>query len=283
MQRRTQYDLAVAYRIYPKVSKIPAAFPDSKLKLASLCLRSFRRSLGPLRAKIFALLDGCPPEFERLFRDCFDPEDLELIRLQGIGNQATFVRQIEILLEQDASPIVYFAEDDYFYLPNQFSRVLSFLHAFPDADFVSAYDHPDVYSSPLHQAAQNIRWHQDRHWRTAASTCLTFLTRKQTLSETRRVFESYGRRNLDVALWMSLTKQTVFNPVRVWRSFRVKRAMAGYVAAAWYHCWRQILLGQRRRLWIPVPAVATHMEKAFLSPGVNWSAAFAELEANAAQ
>ena len=61
------YDLVVAYRIYPRVSKTPPAFAHNKLALSELCLRSYAEALGDLRAKIYVLLDDCPPEYEALF------------------------------------------------------------------------------------------------------------------------------------------------------------------------------------------------------------------------
>ena len=30
---------------------------------------------------------------------------------------------------------------------------------------------------------------------------------------------------------------------------------------SWARYWKQILFGQRYRLWVPVPSIATHMEK----------------------
>ena len=86
----SNYDLAVAYRIYPKVSKVPLVFGDNKFKLAELCLRSFKNSLGSLRVKIWVLLDNCPAKYEELFKKYFDINDLEIIKLPGIGNRGTF-------------------------------------------------------------------------------------------------------------------------------------------------------------------------------------------------
>lgn len=268
------YDVAVAYRIYPWVSKAPAMFSDDKLRLARLCLRSFRGSLGTLRVKMFVLLDGCPREFEELFTECFGRPDLELIRLRGIGNRQTFRRQIEILLNQDCSDAVYFAEDDYFYLPAQFQEMVGFLRVCPDADFISPYDHPDYYTLALHRVPQLTRTHGDRHWRTAGSTCLTFLTTKQVLRKTRRVFQTYALGNPDVCLWLSLTKQAVIDPATIRRCFQERIAMGGFLGLSWFYGWPQILAGQRRKLWIPNPSIATHMEKRFLAPGIDWSAHF---------
>ena len=120
----SSYDLAVAYRIYPKVSKpsLGLPFSDDKLRLAEICLRSFKASLGGLRVKIWAILDGCPESFADLFRKYFDPDDLVLVPLPSVGNHATFGKQIDILLNQTDSDFVYFAEDDYVYLTNQLDR-----------------------------------------------------------------------------------------------------------------------------------------------------------------
>jgi hypothetical protein len=278
---KREYDVAVAYRIYPRVSKIPAMFPEDKLQLARLCLRSFRASLGTVRAKMFVLLDGCPPESGDIFTECFNSSDLELIRFDGVGNRQTFSRQIEILLKQDCADAVYFAEDDYFYLPGQFEVMLNFLRDCPDADFISPYDHPDYYSLALHSGRQLTRTHRDRRWRTAASTCLTFLTTKGTLAKTRRVFQTYAFSNLDVSLWLSLTKQVVFDPAIIYRCFRERIAIGGFVAVSWLYGWPQILAGQRRKIWIPNPSIATHMEQRFLAPGVDWNAQFQSESGNA--
>jgi hypothetical protein len=271
---KREYDVAVAYRIYPRVSKNPAMFPEDKLQLARLCLRSFRASLGAVRAKMFVLLDGCPPQFEGLFTEFFDSPDLELIRLSGIGNRQTFSRQLKILLDQNDADAVYFAEDDYFYLPGQFEVMLNFLRDCPGADFVSPYDHPDYYNLPLHSGPQLNQEYRDRRWRTAASTCLTFLTAKKTLARTQRVFQTYAFRNLDVSLWLSLTKQVVFDPAIIYRCFRERIKVGGFVAVSWFYGWPQILAGQRRKLWIPTPSIATHMDHRFLAPGVDWRAHF---------
>jgi hypothetical protein len=99
------YDLAVAYRIYPKVSKVPPVFSDNKFKLSELCLRSFKNSLGSLKVKIWALLDNCPPEYEELFKKYFDINDLEIVKLPGIGDRGTIKKQVHILTEQNVSEI----------------------------------------------------------------------------------------------------------------------------------------------------------------------------------
>ncbi len=103
---------------------------------------------------------------------------------------------------------------------------------------------------------------------------LTFLTTKQTLAKTKRIFQTYAYGNPDVCLWLSLTKQAVFDPRIVWKSFQQRIAYGGFVAVSWLYGWPQILAGRRRNLWIPNPSIATHMEQRFLAPGIDWEAHF---------
>ena len=125
------HDLAVAYRIYPSVSRpaLGLPFSEDKYRLSEVCLRSFKESLGSLRVKVWAILDGCPAQYDQLFRNYFADDDLVLVPCDSLGNRASFGRQIDILMRQENAPLVYFAEDDYFYLPNQFRLMVDFLNA----------------------------------------------------------------------------------------------------------------------------------------------------------
>jgi hypothetical protein len=267
-----KYDLAVAYRIYPRVSgpALDLGFGDDKYSLSEVCLKSFKESLGSLRVKMWAILDGCPAEYEALFRKYFDESELAVLKLDNAGNHRTFANQIEVLLEQSDADLIYFAEDDYFYLPDQFSSMIEFLRADPEVDFVSPFDHLDCYRLALHRTPKWIKTSAGRHWRTASSTCLTFLTRKETLGRYRAVFQSYVRGNFDSSLWLSLTKQRVGNPFFLIRSLLGGSFEWKIIVKAWLYCWRQIVFGKRLKLWVPVPGIATHLDAHSLSPGVDW-------------
>ena len=267
------YDLAIAYRIYPKVAESALGLPlsDDKLRLSEICLRSFKESLGGLRVKFWALLDRCPNEYAELFRRYFNAEDLVLISLHQGGNRATLAKQIEILLGQEDSDLVYFAEDDYVYLPDQFSCMLDFLRAHKDVDFVSPYDHPDCYALEIHRHPKWVRVHAKHHWRTAASTCLTFLTSREKLKETQAIFRSYKRRSFDCSLWLSLTKCSLFNPFQSLRFAYQEPLFAKIIAKAWLYNWPQILFGERVKLWVPMPGIATHLDIHALSPTIDWA------------
>jgi hypothetical protein len=264
--------LAIAYRVYPGVSRAATGLPlaNDKYRLSEVCLRSFVESLGPLRVRIWAVLDGCPRKYEDLFYKYFDPADLTLIRLTGAGNRSTFSKQIDILLGQEDSDLVYFAEDDYFYLPGQFPRLLEFMTGHADVDFVSPYDHLDCYTLPLHRTRKWLRVSASHHWRTAASTCLTFLTRKQTLAQCESVFRTYSKSNDDCALWLSLTKQRVFNPFAL--TEYLIRGSFGWknILKSWLYGWRHILFRRKVKLWVPIPSIATHLSSDVLAPSIDW-------------
>jgi hypothetical protein len=267
-----KYDLAVAYRIYPEVAQSARGLPgsDSKLHLSEMCLRSFKQSLAGMRVKLWVLLDGCSKEYEDLFRKYFDAEDLVFIPLDGCGNQGTFAKQLEILLQQRESEIVYFAEDDYFYLPGQFYGMIEFMMASDEVHFVTPYDHLDYYTMALHHAPGKVAEHAGRQWKTAASTCMTFLTRREILAKTKAVFQNYKRRSLDCSMWLSLTRARVFDPFFLMINLFREPFFCKIVLKSWVYFLKQLLFGQKWNLWVPVPAIATHLDANALSPNVDW-------------
>jgi hypothetical protein len=265
------YDLAVAYRIYPKVSKNPPVFSDDKLKLSEFCLNSFKKSLGGLKPKMYVILDGCPSEYESIFRKYFEESDLFFLKVDEIGNYKTFELQIDTLLNQSESEIIYFAEDDYYYLPNQFEDMINFIRNNPKAHFISPYDHLDYYCMDLHDDKYYITFSSKKHWRTTVSTCLTFLTTKRNLLQTKDVFLSFVNGNYDASLWMILTKYKVFNLIRLLKSYKNSHLEFSLVISAWKYGWRYLLFKKKYFLWVPIPSIATHMEKYYLAPTMETS------------
>jgi hypothetical protein len=268
-------DLAIAYRVYPGVSRTPAAWSDDKFKLFAYCLSSFKQSLGPLRIKIWALLDGCPPSYEALFRQHFNSDELIVMNLDRLGNQATFAMQINLLSQQTEAQLVYFAEDDYIYAPGALVEMVEFVRGNPDAHFVTAYDHSGNYDLPIYRERHLIRPFAGRHWRTSTATCLTFLATRASLLRARRTFATYERRNDDGSLWMSITRKLgLFNfPV-----YGRDRSMFKLWLKAWYWGWPQIFFGGSLRLWSPIPSLATHLESTCLAPTIDWDQEFRRVE-----
>jgi hypothetical protein len=266
-----QFDLAVCYRIYPRVSGKPVFGFTDKLELVRMNLKTFQAAAGHLRLKIWFLLDNCPPTYAQLIRSQFSSQSIEILDLPGVGNGATFCRQIEILTAQSDAELVYFAEDDYLYLPGALVRGVEFFRSQPAADFLTLYDHADHYRLYLHRLAGDCSTLGNEQWRLVASTCLTFMARQTALQKTANLMRSFARGNSDLGIWLALTKRGVRNP---WVFLRCCLSDGKFVGAshllAWRHGWRQILSGPRFQLFAPKPSLATHMDVNGLAPGVDW-------------
>ena len=137
----------------------------------------------------------------------------------------------------------------------------------------------DYYNLDLHRfKKQNIDFSQSRHWQTEATTCMTFLTSKSVLAKTRDIFLTYTRRNYDASIWLALTKKKVFNPLNYPKYLFTDMNLFKVLAKAWYFTPHKLLFGHAYSLFAPKPSLATHIEKKFLSPGIDWETCFEEAE-----
>ncbi|MCX7736112.1 MAG: glycosyltransferase family 2 protein [Candidatus Kapabacteria bacterium] len=269
MSGSKSYDLVIAYRIYPGVSKIPPIFSDNKLKLSELCLISFKEALKDFNFKLYAILDNCPDEYKKLFNYYFQDNDLEILSLQRTGNAGTFGLQLKLLLEQNYSDYVYFAEDDYFYLPNAFQEMISFIKN-ADVDFVSPYDHPDYYNLDLHNYHYQIKRFGNIEWRTAGSTCMTFLTKKAVLEKTQRLFRTYTKNNYDASIWLALTRKKITSIKFLFGDAPKNPLYRRILLKLLFFSPQRLFFGNDWKLWTPLPSLATHMDKEHLAPAIDW-------------
>lgn len=270
--------LAIAYRIYPKVSKQPPIHADDKYKLSDLCLKSFSYALKGVDYKIWAILDGCPKEYENLFREKFDDDRLEIIHMRSVGNANTFGKQIEILLNQDFSDNVYFAEDDYFYLEDSITKMIDLLESKRNISFCTCYDHPDYYKLNIHNYFKEEFYTEEQKWQQVSTTCMTFMTKQDVLAKTKNIFDTYTESNYDASLWMSLTKFKILNPLLFAKYFVSDKLMTRVYLKAWYFTWKQILFGERYKLVSPKPSLGTHMDKTHMAPDLDWAEQFNKYE-----
>jgi hypothetical protein len=264
--------LAVAYRIYPGVSKVPPVHSDNKYELTKLCLSSFRRAIEGTDTKIWFILDACPDEYVDLINS-FGFDDHEIIRVAKTGNAGTFGLQLKLLSEQDYSENIYFAEDDYFYLDGAVTLMLDALTV-NKFDFASAYDHPDYYELKIHDYPFEEYQYRDKIWRTSGSTCMTFLTTKSKLTESMKVFKTYTRNNYDSSLWLSLTKKKVNQPMFIIKCLFSNKYYSKIILKAWLYCAGHLITGKAFKLWSPAASLATHMDSAHLARGIDWYSEF---------
>ena len=269
-----QYDLSLVYRIYPGIAKKnkPVIFPDDKYKMSEVCIKSLKLALGSLRTKIWVILDNCPPKYKRLFEKNLSAFDIEFLELDGKGNYYTFNKQIEILLNQNYSDIIYFAEDDYLLRPNSLEVAVDFMKNNSNADFLSIYDSLDYYKMNFHNYKSSQIKFKKIIWKQVLCTTLSFMTKKTILNETKDVFDTYSKnRNYDSSLWVSLTKKKFFSISSILNFILKKDRDLIRFIKAWIYCWRQIIFGKKYFLWVPEPSLGTHLEEDGISPnfGIN--------------
>lgn len=246
--------LAIAYRVYPKFS--PGAQREQfayKFDMFSKCLSSMVEALRGVDYHIFFLLDSCPEEYGNYIRDNVEKGRFNIESVNHCGNRNTFLRQMEILRDQDFSDNVYFAEDDYLYTGKSLEPLISMIEG-GEADFVSPYNHPDYYpeTSCAPHFLHKYRWYAaEKHGKLflqVGSTTMTFLTTRKVLRESWNILQWYKKSGItDYEMWLLLTKmRRVSTTIR-----KTARLYAAYMSI--------IKLHRRFRLYIPIPGVAVHM------------------------
>jgi hypothetical protein len=268
-----KYDLTITYRICPKMSKNPAGNFANKFEFSKFCLESFKKSLEDLNVKIYALLDNCPKEYEALFTNNFNKEDLEIIHT-NLGNKGTFKKQIEILLNQNDSEIVYFAEDDYFYIKD-IKNMVDFIKS-EKADFVTPYEHTGCYTDG-HIIKNKETSFGNQKYITVQHACLTFMTTKKNLLANKRYLTIFSNWfGSDFTVWGCITLGTTyFKYIKLLLNYHNYTLVNFKVYGSMFlFAIHRFIFNKKYKLFMPVPSFATHMENDNLAPNIDWGQYF---------
>jgi len=160
--------------------------------------------------------------------------DLQLIEAGSDGNSAMitfgYVNHAELI----PGDIVYILENDYMHVPGWISKVFELYDSGIKFDYLSLYDHRDKYFLPMYTGLRSQLFHsQTHHWRTAPSTCGSFLAEVSTF---RADYDVFLRELKDYFLFKALIEE------------------------------------RNRVLLTPVPGLATHCMDGYLSPTIDWTA-----------
>ena len=145
--------------------------------------------------------------------------------------------------ETDDNENVYFAEDDYLYLPDAFRYLTEGLTV---SHYVTLYDHPDKYLNATEGGNPQIEDHGEItrviitpniHWKLTNSTTMTFGAKSKTLKKDKDIWEKY--------LITSYPRD--------------------------YEACCELIQTHGRSLISCIPGKATHSEVPWLSPLTNWS------------
>lgn len=184
----------VFYRIYPQPNQKSPIFKDDKFRLTQICLDSFTTAFKSIKPYVVFLLDSCPPSYHQLIQS--QTLDHEIVLLNRAGRLYSFLAQLELAQQLPSDTLVYFAEDDYYYLPDA------------GPELIQALNHYDSVSllTPLTQNRLVIINNQvstsQRHWQRYRATCMTFGTHANLVKNQLKLFTRHG--SWDHPLWSTL-------------------------------------------------------------------------------
>lgn len=278
----SNYDFAIAIRAYNRLPGI--SFPGFSDKF-SLIKKSFESlcvsSLG-LKIKLFILLD-CQKAEESQYSEFFKNKWFEQqkvypdIEIRKDTNYSSFQWQYEILNNQNHSQLCVFLEDDYFLLPDCLIKIKELFDNYSQVNFVSPYDHLAYYTDWNQVIPHDVICHNNHIWRSVPGTTSTFFTRKSMLTECKTAFKAYHKvlffpfHATDTMKWLAITHKNIFNPLFFLKCIIYHRYVAWGWFIAWILCWKQILFKKPYNLYVPIPALGTHMIKRELPPLIDWN------------
>lgn len=195
--------------------------------------------LDPLghRVKLVIVYDGTVEDFTTDFIASYYANaalglNIQFIRGGSDINSFLITLGLAKSLELPAEDLVYILENDYMHQNGWVSKVFELYDAGIKFDYVSLYDHRDKYHYEMYASlTSRLVYSQSHHWRTAPSTCASFILEKRVLDRDYAVFSS------------GLTDYYFFSK----------------------------LIGENGRILLtPVPGLATHSMEGYLSPAINW-------------
>jgi hypothetical protein len=153
--------------------------------------------------------------------------------IQGGSAAAAWYANLALVRQTPMQPhdLVYLVENDYLHQSGWVGELFALFDSGQRVDYASLYDHRDKYEHPYyHQLQSRLVATASHHWRTAPSTCGSFVL-------TREVFDA------DLAAIVKLP------------DFQLFSLLVGQ---------------QGRVLMTPVPSLATHCMAQYLAPTVDW-------------
>lgn len=223
----------IYYRLYNQddMTKRPIGYSKAN------CFNSFLNACGKIQvSNLHVICDGVCPEW--LLMKPF-------AQLSNVGNAQSFWYAYKQALTYPDSDWIYFAEDDYIYLPNAMAELELAIQNL-GVDFITLYDHPDRYGDlPEHNLTYGknvIKLSGSRHWRSAPSTTMTFGASVKALRACYDVFDEWTNREGYTVSWELFPRLQGFRGDKDY----------GF------------------RLMGPMPSLATHCVNGYLAHFIDW-------------
>lgn len=255
-------NLHVIYRISDK------SHLKSKIADKAQCLKNAIEIFGGNNIHIVA--NDCEAATLRVLRQV--GLDVEAINTGSNSGSFKYILN-EVANRYEPNDCLYILEDDYLHLPNSREAILEGLEI---ADYVTLYDHPDMYHS-YGAGGDNPFVRGDRpkcsvyltahtHWRSVVSTTMTFAVKAKTFIEDRNMWNVFcqGAAPLDFPAFVTLTKQDDIEDMKYFRDNGLDNLSS--------LMFQSFMSKHKKRLLIsPIPSLSTHTEQGYLAPIIDWS------------
>lgn len=201
--------------------------------------------LSRMCLRSFVQAFGFAPHIHFLLDNCGEEWDKMIsetvpwdVTIEHIESNQNLSYLRQLDLAKDVDDYVLFQEDDYVYLPSAGQKLVDALKVL---EFASPYDHREFYTrnSDFHKGPFDIKLVGEQHWRTIDFNTMTWGCHSSKLTKYWDELHKHGFWDRDT--WTEMGK-------------------AG------------------AKLWSPIPGLATHMHRDFLSPGIDWEEVFNGLD-----
>ena len=267
------------------------AYYSKRLSLLSL-IQAFQQ-LVPGSAELIFMNDGPIPD-----------DRLELMRSSGevimrsrLGMQGSLRAILELPIVRDwpDDDLVWFAEDDYLYLPRAFADLVAAADVFPDASYFGLYaligmkqpngaSFDDPLRVPHSWPGSDVKLVNGHPWRRALSTTSTFGARVKPLVEDyammKRAMYTGGAYDHSTSLmyqgflpYPAATLVKLLSDRRVTGGLPRRAAICFVRVGLNIYSLMRILKPSRHRILVAAePALITHLETEHMAVGTDWDA-----------
>jgi len=225
----------------------------------------------------------------------------EIVQRSKLGNVGSLREALTMPLERGwlADDLVWYSEDDYLYRPDALLSLVAAAKAMPEADYFGLYAlignrQPNGGPSsdervPASWKGGDVRSVDGAPWRLGLSTTSTFGARVRTISADRAMMLMAMRCGgaFDHTTCLAYQGFTPFPASFLLRPLREQASLGSWLRACAIAAARvgfNVYVAARRsktpqRLLVASdPALATHMETAFIAQGFDWARGAAETE-----
>ena len=264
---------------------------SKRLSLLSL-IQSFQQ-LTPGAAELIFMNDGPIPE-DRLE---LMKSSGEVITRSNLGAQGSVTATLDLPMTRGwpEDDLVWFAEDDYLYLPRALTDLVSAADAFPQASYFGLYaligmrqpngaSFDDPLRMPREWSDSEVTLVNGHPWRRALSTTSTYGVRVKALVQDYPIMKLAMRSGgaWDHTICLMYQGLTPYPTKSLLHALLAKDTSKGFTRRAaicsvrmglnLYNVMRALKPSRQRILVAPEPALITHLETEHMAVGTDWKA-----------